>query len=301
MSIRIIPRLDIKGPNLVKGIHMEGLRVLGTPEAFARYYYEQGADELIYMDAVASLYGRNSLLDIIGKAAREIFIPLTVGGGLRSVEDIKTVLRAGADKVSLNTAAIHNPALITEASRRFGSSTIVVSIEAIKKDDGTYEAYTDYGRESTGIDAVSWAVKAAELGAGEIMITSINNEGTGKGFDIDLISQITKKISIPVIAAGGAGTTDHIMDAIQLGKADAIGIASLLHYKTIQLVDTKQQAVSSEGNTEFLKRNSGFSKISGTTISEIKRCLKSSGIECRSLTPLSSLPTLRVHSPQGEG
>src|SRR6185503_14449232 len=143
MNVRIIPRLDIKGPNLVKGIHLEGLRVLGKPEHFARYYYENGADELIYMDAVASLYGRNSLVDIIERTSREIFIPLTVGGGLRSVDDIRTVLRAGADKVSLNTAAIRRPELIREAARAFGSSTIVVSIEAIRRPDGSYEAYTD--------------------------------------------------------------------------------------------------------------------------------------------------------------
>ena len=164
MNIRIIPRLDIKGPNLVKGIHFEGLRVLGKPEHFARYYYENGADELIYMDAVASLYGRNSLLEIIEKTAREIFIPLTVGGGLRSIDDIRAVLRAGADKVSLNTAAIACPNLIHEASRTFGSSTIVVSIEAIRKPDGAYEAYVNYGRDRTDIDVFEWAVRAVEIG-----------------------------------------------------------------------------------------------------------------------------------------
>src|SRR5574341_1652307 len=166
---RIIPRLDIKGPNLVKGIHLEGLRVLGKPDRFARCYYEHGADELLYMDVVASLYGRNSLLEIVARTSKEIFIPLTVGGGLRTLDDIKEALRAGADKVSLNTAAIGNPELVREASRRFGSSTIVVSIEAVKKPDGSYEAYTDNGRERTGVDALQWAVQAAELGAGEIL------------------------------------------------------------------------------------------------------------------------------------
>ena len=179
--IRIIPRLDIKGPNLVKGIHLEGLRVLGKPERFARAYYEGGADELIYMDVVASRYGRNSLLPIIERTAREIFIPLTVGGGLRTMEDIRAALRSGADKVSLNTAAIRNPQLIREAARKFGSSTIVVSIEAIRRPDGSYEAHTDNGRESTGVDACEWAVRAAELGAGELMVTSIDREGTGEG------------------------------------------------------------------------------------------------------------------------
>ena len=152
MTVRIIPRLDIKGPNLVKGVHLEGLRVLGKPEDFARYYYENGADELFYMDSVASLYGRNSLNDIIEKTAREIFIPLTVGGGLRTIDDIRAALLSGADKVSLNTAIINRPELVREASHRFGSSTIVASIDAIKKSDGTYEAYTDYGRETTGVN-----------------------------------------------------------------------------------------------------------------------------------------------------
>src|SRR3989338_4394841 len=152
MNVRIIPRLDIKGPNLVKGIHFEGLRVLGKPEDFARYYYESGADELIYMDAVASLYGRNSILEIIEKTSKEIFIPLTVGGGLRNVDDIRKVLRAGADKICINTAAIRCPELIKEASEQFGSSTVVVSIEAKRKSDGTYEAYTDYGRQKNDIN-----------------------------------------------------------------------------------------------------------------------------------------------------
>ena len=179
MTIRIIPRLDIKGPNLVKGIHLEGLRVLGKPERFARYYYEHGADELFYMDAVASLYGRNSLLDIVERTAREIFIPLTVGGGLRSVDDIRTVLRAGADKVALNTAVLARPELIREASRAFGSSTIVVQIDALRRSDGTYEAYTEYGRQQTGVDAIEWAARAVDLGAGELVVTSIAQEGTG--------------------------------------------------------------------------------------------------------------------------
>ena len=176
--IRIIPRLDIKGPNLVKGIHLEGLRVLGKPEHFAEYYYDSGADELLYMDAVASLYERNSLLDIVERTAREIFIPLTVGGGLRSVDDIREVLRAGADKVSLNTAVINRPELISEAAEAFGASTVVVSIEALKREDGSYGAYVDYGRQNTGVDVFEWAERAGELGAGQLLVTSIDREGT---------------------------------------------------------------------------------------------------------------------------
>ena len=189
--IRIIPRLDIKGPNLVKGIHLEGLRVLGKPEDFAKLYYEQGADELIYQDTVASLYQRNSLTDIITKTAKNIFIPITVGGGLRTLDDINKVLRAGADKVAINTAAIKNPNFITEASRAFGSSTIVVAIETIKQPNNSYLAYTDNGREYTGVDAISWAKEVEEHGAGEILLTSIDQEGTGNGFDLELTSIVS--------------------------------------------------------------------------------------------------------------
>jgi cyclase len=173
---------------------LEGLRVLGKPEQFARHYYETGADELLYIDVVASLYGRNSLLAIIERTATEIFIPLTVGGGLRTVDDIRSVLRAGADKVSINTAAIKRPELIREAATAFGSSTVVVSIEAIKKSDGTYECYTDYGRERTGVDAFEGANRAAELGADELFVTSIDREGTGKGFDLELTRRISESV-----------------------------------------------------------------------------------------------------------
>ena len=281
MNIRIIPRLDIKGPNLVKGIHLEGLRVLGKPERFARYYYENGADEMIYMDAVASLYGRNSLLEIVERTSKEIFIPLTVGGGLRSVDDIRTVLRAGADKVSINTAAVRRPELIREASRAFGSSTIVVSIEAIKKPDGTYEAYVDYGRQSTGVDALEWAVRATELGAGELIVTSIDREGTGQGFDLELTRKIAESVPIPVIASGGAGKVSDIYDVVTKGKADAVSLASILHYHSIRHSKYEDQDFSSEGNVEFLRLGREFSKIQDATLLEIKEHLTKQGIECR--------------------
>jgi len=281
MNVRIIPRLDVKGPNLVKGIHLEGLRVLGKPDRFARYYYESGADELIYMDVVASLYGRNSLVDIIETTSRQIFIPLTVGGGLRTIEDIRTVLRAGADKVSLNTAAIRNPELISKAAKTFGSSTILISIEAIRNADGSYEAYTDNGREKTGFDALKWAVRAAELGAGEIMVTSIDKEGTGRGFDLELTQQIAESVPIPVISCGGAGTLMHISDVIHEGRADAVSLASMLHYKFVSQYDSEDD-FEAEGNVEYLrKKQSGFANIRQTTISEIKEYLASAGIGCR--------------------
>ena len=254
--------------------------MLGKPEHFARYYYEQGADELIYMDVVASLYGRNSLLDIVARTSRETFIPLTVGGGLRTLDDIREVLRAGADKVSLNTAAIRNPELIREASHRFGSSTIVVSIEAIKKSDGSYEAYTDNGRERTSVDALEWAVRAVELGAGEIMVTSIDREGTGKGFDLELTRKIAESVPIPVIACGGAGKISHVLEVVERGKADAVCLASVLHYNFITCFEI-QDDFSLEGNIEFLKSRRRFAEIQDTTLPEIKAYLLDHGFTCR--------------------
>jgi len=279
-NIRIIPRLDIKGPNLVKGIHLEGLRVLGKPEQFARYYYETGADELVYMDVVASLYNRNSLHGIIKKTANKVFIPLTVGGGLRTIEDIRDVLRVGADKVSLNTAAIKNPQIIREASRTFGSSTILISIEAIKQPDGKYLAYTDNGREYTGIEVINWATKVEELGAGEIMITSIDREGTGSGFDIELTKMVSEAVSIPVISCGGAGAVKHIGDVISESKANAVAIASILHYGFIKDHNFEIDS-ESEGNIEFLKSGNSFSNIEPSNLPDIKKYLYEHGVECR--------------------
>src|SRR6478609_312410 len=195
--IRLIPRLDIKGPNLIKGIHLEGLRKIGDPQEHARRYYEQGADELIYMDIVASLYGRNSLVDIISRTARDVFIPMTVGGGVRSVDDVRELLRAGADKVAINTAAVRRPELITEVSQAFGSQCMVLSIEAKRTTGGKWTAYTDNGREHTGLDVVEWARRGVELGAGEIMLTSVDQEGTRKGFDVELVRQVSTAASVP--------------------------------------------------------------------------------------------------------
>ena len=280
-TIRIIPRLDIKGPNLVKGIHLEGLRVLGKPEQFARYYYESGADELIYMDVVASLYERNSLHDIISRTASEIFIPLTVGGGLRTITDIQDVLRAGADKVSINTAAIKNPEIIREASRKFGSSTIVVAIEAIRQKDERWLAYTDNGRDFTGVEALGWAQKAEEMGAGEIVVTSVDREGTGQGFDMELVKMITGAVSIPVIAHGGAGEFQHIREVITLCGADAVAVASVLHYNLIATGEKSLLDYEEEGNIEFLRSGRGFSKIKHADLKQVKDSLLAAGINCR--------------------
>ena len=281
-TIRIIPRLDIKGPNLVKGVHLEGLRVLGKPERFARFYYENGCDELIYMDVVASLYGRNSLLDIVERTSQEIFIPLTVGGGIRTIEDIRKILQAGADKVSLNTAAIQQPSLISEAANRFGSSTIVVSIEAKKQPGGVYEAYTDNGRIRTGVNVFEWAAQVQTLGAGEILLTAIDQEGTGEGFDIELTRRVAESVSIPVIACGGAGKTADVADVIEQGKADAVSLASLLHYTYIRSHYTEDD-YSSEGNVEFLRGRRSFTKVQDASLARIKEHLVENGISCRIL------------------
>jgi cyclase len=281
VNVRIIPRLDIKGPNLVKGIHLEGLRVLGKPEYFARFYYENGADELIYMDAVASLYGRNSLLEIVERTASQTFIPLCVGGGLRSVDDIRVVLRAGADKVSINTAAIRRPELIREASRAFGSSTIVIGIEVFHHPDGRCEPYVNYGRDRTGLDALEWAVRAVEMGAGEILLTSINREGTGKGFDIELIRRIAEAVPVPVIAHGGAGKPSDIYDAIVDGRADAVSIASILHYQCLEQLKSDEKEFVAEGNIDFLRRGGTFNKLQPTSLPAIKEYITSQGVACR--------------------
>lgn len=279
-TVRIIPKLEIKGPNLVKGIHLEGLRVLGKPENFAKYYYESGADELLYMDVVASLYNRNSLHDIISKTAEEIFIPLTVGGGIRTIDDIRSVLRSGADKVSLNTAAIKNPSIIKEASEIFGSSTIAISIEAIKQEDGKYLAYTDNGREYTGVEVSSWAKEVENLGAGEIVLTSIDKEGTGEGFDCELTKMISQSVSIPVVACGGAGSEEDIYQVITQGGADAVIVASILHYDYIKHYPLSSD-FSEEGNIEFLKKGINYSKIEPTSIAETKQYLKGKGVSVR--------------------
>ena len=276
---RIIPRLDIKGPNLVKGIHLEGLRVLGKPADFAKYYYENGADELMFMDVVASLYERNSLHDIILETAKQKFIPITVGGGLRSISDIKEVLRVGADKVCLNTAAIKNPELIKNASRMFGSSTIVVNIEAIKEENGKYLAYTDNGREFTGIDVFEWAQKVDDLGAGEIVITSVDREGTGQGFDMDLISKVSKLVSIPIIAHGGPGNQEHVVEALNNNDVNAVMISSLFHYNYIK--ENISSVSSTEGNVEFLKQKRNFHTFKPCNINELKKTLINNNIECR--------------------
>lgn len=280
-AVRIIPRLDIKGPNLVKGIHLEGLRVLGAPKEFARFYYERGADELIYQDVVASLYERNSLHNIISETAAEIFIPLTVGGGLRTIQDIRDVLRAGADKVSLNTAAIKRPEIITEAALKFGSSTIVVAIEAIKQPDGRYLAYTDNAREYTGVEVLEWARKLEELGAGELVVTSVDNEGTGTGYDLELTKAITSEVKVPVIAHGGPGKLQDFKNVLEDGGATAVSVASMLHYHYIEQRQEVFEKAGAEGNVEFLKSGRNFVGVDKCGVRDIKDYLRENGFEIR--------------------
>jgi cyclase len=243
-NLRIIPRLDIKGPNLIKGIHLEGLRVIGDPQEHAIRYAEEGADELLYIDIVASLYGRNNLSDIIRRAAENVFVPITVGGGIRSLDDAKLILRSGADKVAINTAAIARPQLINEISRRFGSQAMVLSIEAKALGHGKWEAFTDNGRERTGLDVIDWVKRGVELGAGEILITSVDREGTRKGYDTELIRQVSNAVPVPVIASGGMGSINHMVDAALVGKADAVAIADVLHYKRMSLDSIRRAALN---------------------------------------------------------
>jgi len=252
---RIIARLDIKGQNVIKGIHLEGLRVIGKPGPIARQYYDQGIDEFVYMDVVASLYGRNGILETIEEAARDIFVPLTVGGGVRNKDDIVAALRSGADKVAINTAAISNPSFIKEAAESFGSQCIVLSVEAKNRGPGQWEALTDNGREQTGVSVLDWVKQAQELGAGEVLLTSVDKEGTKRGFDIELIKAVHESVHIPVIASGGAGNVDHVEKLIQENSADAVCLASLFHYGIASPTELKK---------ELLERGLHIRQVDGT-------------------------------------
>lgn len=243
-SVRLIARLDIKGPNLIKGIRLEGLRVVGDPQEFARRYYEQGADELVYMDIVASLYGRNSLHDIVRRTAHDVFVPLTVGGGLRSVDDVREILRAGADKVAINTAATRRPELISEVARKFGSQCMVLSVEAKRQKEGYWEVYTDNGRERTGMNVLEWVCRGVELGAGEILLTSVDQEGTRSGFDGELVRAVSDAVPVPVIASGGMGKVEHLFEVVEAGHANAVAMADVLHYGRLTLPQIRAAALS---------------------------------------------------------
>ena len=240
-KIRVIARIDVKNEYVIKGIHLEGLRKIGNPNKLAKKYYDEGIDEIIFMDAVAAYYDRNSLSEIIQKSCQDVFIPITVGGGIRNIEDIQIALNSGADKVAINTQAINTPEFITKASKIFGSQCIVSSIVAKKIAVNKWEAYIDNGREPTGKDVVEWAKEIEYLGAGEIMLTSIDKEGTKKGFDIELNQVVSEAISIPIISSGGMKNSDDAVELLLNSNIDAIATASTLHYKLESIYDIKHK------------------------------------------------------------
>ena len=239
---RIIPCLDVNDGRVVKGINFVKLKDAGDPVEIAKKYNEEGADELIFLDITASSDNRGLLFDIVEKVAKQIFIPLTVGGGVRTCEDIRNLLNAGADKVGINTSAILNPELVAESTSRFGSQAIVVAIDAKKVDDH-WEVFTHGGRNATGINAISWAQKMAELGAGELLITSMDRDGTKKGFDNMLIKLISDVVEVPIIASGGVGNLQHLVDGVKDGGADAVLAASIFHYGEFTIQEAKQYMV----------------------------------------------------------
>jgi cyclase len=293
-TVRVIPRLDIKGPNLIKGVQFDGHRVLGTAEQFADYYYRAGADELIYQDAVASLYRRNSLLDIVRRTATRIFVPLTVAGGIRSVDDVRALLRAGADKVAINTAATENPALLRDVALAFGSQCIVASIEAFRRSNSRYEVWADYGREPTGLNVFDWVRRVVDLGVGEILLTSINRDGMGHGYDLDLIARVSAAVPVPVIASGGAGDIAHFPEAVIQGGADAVAAASVFHYNYAVPVDKpymsyedarlRMGAHVDSGNIDFLNHGYGGQRaipVRPASIEDVKAAMTTAGLPVR--------------------
>lgn len=242
LTKRIIPCLDVDRGRVVKGTSFVQLRDAGDPVALADYYYREGADELVFLDITASAEHRNTMVEIVERISEKVFMPLTVGGGIRNIEDVRHMLLAGADKVSINTAAVENPAILTEGALRFGSQCIVIAIDAKKVADSLgprWEVYTYGGRKPTGIDAVLWAKKAAEYGAGEVLLTSMDADGHRAGYDIELTRRVSEAVSVPVIASGGAGTLEDMYQALTSGKADAVLAASIFHYGTYTIGQTK--------------------------------------------------------------
>lgn len=237
---RIIPCLDVNNGRVVKGVNFVNLRDAGDPVEIAAAYDKAGADELVFLDITASSDSRNTVVDMVRAVAECVFIPFTVGGGIRTVDDFKMLLREGADKISINSSAINNPRLIADAADKFGSQCVVVAIDARRREDGGWNIYKNGGRIDVGIDAVEWAIKVTELGAGEILLTSMDADGTKAGYDLELTKAISENVSVPVIASGGAGNMEHFYDALTKGKADAALAASLFHYKELEIVDLKK-------------------------------------------------------------
>lgn len=238
-NIRLLTKLEVKSPNVIKGIQLEGLRVVGKPDAMAEAYYNQNIDEIMYVDVVASLYERRQIIETVAEAAKKIFIPMTVGGGIRSIEDIQKALEFGADKVTINTAAVANPKIIEQGSLKYGSQCILVSIEA-KSRGGWWEVLTDNGRQSTGVSVADWVTEVQDRGAGEILLTSIDKDGTRKGFDLDLYNSVSADVAVPLIACGGFGTPEHIRDLLNVARIDAICCGAALHFNDVSVAEIKQ-------------------------------------------------------------
>lgn len=240
LTKRIIPCLDVNDGRVVKGINFVELRDAGDPVEVGRAYSEAGADELVFLDITATSDARNTVVDLVRKVAEQIFIPFTVGGGIRTVQDMRDVLREGADKVAVNSAALNNPELISESAEKFGSQCVVVAIDAKRRPDGGFTVYKNGGRIDTGRDAIEWAMEAEKRGAGEILLTSMDGDGTKEGYDLELTKAISSRLSIPVIASGGAGNCEHFYEALTEGGADAALAASLFHYKELEISEVKE-------------------------------------------------------------
>ncbi len=239
LSKRIIPCLDVKDGRVVKGVNFVNLRDAGDPVEIAKKYSDEGADEICFLDITASNEERKTMIDVVERTASEVFVPLTVGGGVRTLDDVRQMLLAGADKVSINTAAVHNPDFVKEAADKFGSQCIVVAIDARSSGEDSWEVFTHGGRNGTGIDAVEWAKKMEVLGAGEILLTSMDKDGTKSGYDLPLTKTISRSLRIPIIASGGAGTLEHLSDGVKLGEADAVLVASIFHYGEYTIKEAK--------------------------------------------------------------
>ncbi len=277
MIKRIIARLDIKNNFLVKGMHLEGLRILGYPELFSKKYFDENIDEIIFQDVVASLYKRNQLSSLTNKISNHVFVPIIVGGGIRNIGDVKEILINGADRVSINTAAIHDKNFIKDAVKIFGSSTICINIETLKIDN-SYKIYTDSGRTEVNINTFDWIKEVQDLGVGEIIITSINNEGTGKGFDINLYEKASKLSNIPLLAHGGAKKPEDVYEVFSKTNVDGAVVASAFHFNYYkELLDKKD--IHLTGSTNFLKNNNNHPILFG--IKNLKEYLKSKKIEIR--------------------
>jgi cyclase len=240
LSKRIIPCLDVKDGRVVKGVNFVNLRDAGDPVEIAKNYSDQGADEICFLDITASNEERKTMIDVVERTAGQVFVPLTVGGGVRTLDDVRQMLLAGADKVSINTAAVKNPDFVREAAQKFGSQCIVVAIDARSTGEGKWEVFTHGGRNGTGIDAVEWAQKMEDYGAGEILLTSMDKDGTKSGYDLPLTRTISRNLKIPIIASGGAGTLEHLSEGVKLGEADAVLVASIFHYGEYTIKEAKE-------------------------------------------------------------